>query len=476
VIKAPDSIAKILPFAIIPFLFIVSYELGYLDILILYATINPIRIISTIILVLSLFLTVILYILLENYISETTYCDNSDARFQSLLRILAFLFLETLLLFSYGLGFLDEILLYIYSNLLGIIFTFVKIVVCLLLIGVLIGTFIKSMNLEDKVSNLDKQLSDVSKQLLDVSKIDANISIELKKQLSFLTSVQEANKDNFMSYFAELKEITKINNILFNELSSISKENPDFPLMLKYSNGVDAQSLISTYAEVASEFSHTIKTPLSTIDYSYRDLQKEMIKLASSLPEQWKTEISELSGSFNKANSSIELIYKILEEGAGFIPRDPFTFLLQDMVTKVIRIAKESKQSTVEPSVNLLNIPMVEYYWLNLFIAIMQIIENAFEALYKNGKINIYGNYISDIKEIEIFVSNNGEKIPHDKWEKVFERGVSTKGDKRGSGLNIAKRCLERINGEIKILESDGIMTTFCIKFKPNKIITKEDI
>ncbi|MBW6411751.1 ATP-binding protein [Clostridium weizhouense] len=92
---------------------------------------------------------------------------------------------------------------------------------------------------------------------------------------------------------------------------------------------------------------------------------------------------------------------------------------------------------------------------LDLITIIGNLIENAFEAcsqIHKNDmfvKISLY----EDEEVIEIQVEDNGIEINEKIKENIFEEGISSKGDQRGTGLYLVKNRVELYNGRIEIDE-----------------------
>lgn len=85
------------------------------------------------------------------------------------------------------------------------------------------------------------------------------------------------------------------------------------------------------------------------------------------------------------------------------------------------------------------------------------LIENAFEACIISNKddkcVRIF--MYEDIKKIEIIVRDNGCCIDEKIKDDIFERGVSSKGNNRGTGLYLVKNKVELYNGRITF-EEDG--------------------
>lgn len=111
----------------------------------------------------------------------------------------------------------------------------------------------------------------------------------------------------------------------------------------------------------------------------------------------------------------------------------------------------------------------------DLISIISNIIDNAFEAF--ENKCNIEDKEIaidsfSEDNKFFIEISNNGDMIPEDIQDKIFDRGFSTKTKKsqdHGFGLHIIKQLIEENNGNIS-LESNPERTTFLIEFKMKEL------
>ena len=90
------------------------------------------------------------------------------------------------------------------------------------------------------------------------------------------------------------------------------------------------------------------------------------------------------------------------------------------------------------------------------------IIDNAIYALQEieeNRVIQI--ELFEDLKLYGFSIKNNGPRIPEELIEKIFEAGVTTKGEKgEGMGLSIVKEILQEYGGDIKVFR-DKELTVF---------------
>jgi two-component system, CitB family, sensor histidine kinase MalK len=98
------------------------------------------------------------------------------------------------------------------------------------------------------------------------------------------------------------------------------------------------------------------------------------------------------------------------------------------------------------------------------FITIIgNLIDNALEALssQENKKVLVHFDYYEH--ELLIEVADNGPGIEQDMIEKVFLKGISTKGNDRGIGLFLVKRSLEKLHGQIELSTEVGKGTRFTV-------------
>ena len=95
---------------------------------------------------------------------------------------------------------------------------------------------------------------------------------------------------------------------------------------------------------------------------------------------------------------------------------------------------------------------------------IINIIKNAVEAIEYKGEIKIITKTDDDF--LIISVSNNGEPIPQDKINNIFDDGFSTKVSGSGVGLYLCKKNIELMSGTLNLIKSDKTGTLFEIRAK----------
>ena len=83
------------------------------------------------------------------------------------------------------------------------------------------------------------------------------------------------------------------------------------------------------------------------------------------------------------------------------------------------------------------------------------LMDNAMDALadQPGGKIRL--EVREDVRGYSFVIANNGQPIPENLREAIFEPGFSTKGEGRGMGLSIVRNTLEEFGGAIALAEGD---------------------
>jgi len=78
------------------------------------------------------------------------------------------------------------------------------------------------------------------------------------------------------------------------------------------------------------------------------------------------------------------------------------------------------------------------------------LIDNAMDALKNTAKPCICATIAEDLHAFTFAVEDNGEEIPANMREKIFEAGVSTKGEGHGMGLSIVRETLAAYGGTVE--------------------------
>ena len=89
------------------------------------------------------------------------------------------------------------------------------------------------------------------------------------------------------------------------------------------------------------------------------------------------------------------------------------------------------------------------------------LMDNAMDALGETKDGWIHLEVRETLRQFTFAIANNGPAVPEELRERIFEAGVSTKGEDRGMGLSIVRKTLAEFGGAIEL--SPGDETCFVV-------------
>ncbi|MEQ2455493.1 sensor histidine kinase [Flavonifractor hominis] len=109
--------------------------------------------------------------------------------------------------------------------------------------------------------------------------------------------------------------------------------------------------------------------------------------------------------------------------------------------------------------------------WLpaDAYVTILgNLIENAIEELSRSPRSNkeVTVSIREDGENLLLCVEDTGPGISGDLKGQLFQRGASTKGKGRGTGLSLVQEIVEAYHGEIRVESESGVGTSFFISFR----------
>jgi two-component system NtrC family sensor kinase len=111
------------------------------------------------------------------------------------------------------------------------------------------------------------------------------------------------------------------------------------------------------------------------------------------------------------------------------------------------------------------DLPHIESDTSQLQQVFLNILDNAIDAIDKNGSITITTSSLPDTGEVDIAIADTGKGIPRETLEKIFDPFFTTKkvGEGTGLGLTISYSIIEKLGGHIHVHSEEGQGTTFHI-------------
>ena len=146
-------------------------------------------------------------------------------------------------------------------------------------------------------------------------------------------------------------------------------------------------------------------------------------------------------------------INKVLDESVGFLENEA-------------RFLNINIQEDLDP-----NLPLITSDTTQLQQVFLNLMNNAIDAIGKDGEINITTRYVARNNMVAIDIADNGPGIPRELLGKIFDPFFTTKevGKGTGLGLSISYSIVEKLGGQIRVASEVGKGTTFNILLPVNE-------
>lgn len=198
--------------------------------------------------------------------------------------------------------------------------------------------------------------------------------------------------------------------------------------------------------------SHEIRNNISICDMYSQIIRKKL--------EKTGIEDNSLLNAIDCIQKSIQLIGANLTDLKALNNFPPHICDLKQIILNSIELSKAYIGKTAIKYNT--EIPQSAYICIdeNKFLScLVNILKNGIEAIEKDGEINI-SLTVKDHNAI-LKIGNNGNKIPDDVKNKIFDYGYTTKESGSGFGLCLTKKYLESQNAQLNLIKSDNKETVF---------------
>ncbi|WP_296702694.1 hybrid sensor histidine kinase/response regulator [Algoriphagus sp.] len=271
-------------------------------------------------------------------------------------------------------------------------------------------------------------------------------------------------KSELFDLETELK-INEENQI--NALISIVKQDVNlFQVMIKDLTAMKAKEeeelnlkKFSSTGRIARLLAHEVKNPLTTIVLSADQLQME-------LPEDTLKESGDLIDVIQRNCNRINQLVTQLLESTRFTELDISNQSINDLLDEALEQVKDRIQikgfeifKNYQDSICNIDVDAEK-----VKIALINLLVNAVEAMPENGGKLFLKTYIKG-KQCRLEIKDNGEGIPKENLERLFEPFYTSKEGGSGLGLTNTQNIILSHGGSIRVKSEEGTGTTFIISF-----------
>jgi two-component system phosphate regulon sensor histidine kinase PhoR len=221
--------------------------------------------------------------------------------------------------------------------------------------------------------------------------------------------------------------------------------------------------------EYLTFIAHDLRTPLSAISLAERVLNATLTTAAID-PES-----SQMLGVMRRSLKQLEdLVAQVLEENMRLDAEVGMNLFRRelDLWPFVASLILDCKPLAATSSTLLTNqIPdgLIVYADASLLRRVLQNLLGNGIKYAPNGEIVVGARPLDADGTIELWVSDNGQGIPQDFLEKIFEKGESDPSDAGGLGLGLAivKTVIEAHGGQVSVESHEGVGSTFRFSLPP---------
>lgn len=216
---------------------------------------------------------------------------------------------------------------------------------------------------------------------------------------------------------------------------------------------------LAAVGRMASMVAHDLRNALSSIKVTLHSLEKECSISSPQQEKQW-----------GLANEQIRYMENVYSDMLSFARPEKYTYDWQDPRTIVdaaaIAVLPKAAEKNVE--VQFGTLPPLPAVWgdrTQLIRVFRNLVENAVQAVGEGGVVRFEGKVAaSDMgNDVILKVIDNGEGIPPESRDHLFEPFFTTRAAGTGLGLAIVKLVLERHGGSIDFETKMGEGTTFVV-------------
>ncbi len=210
---------------------------------------------------------------------------------------------------------------------------------------------------------------------------------------------------------------------------------------------------------------HEIRNPLSAIKLNLDYLQM----LNAELPDDVNESVSVSFDALNRIQYLIENLLAFSrkkQDCSTFNSINEVTNYALDILENLAKSSGVELIRELDKSLN--NVLIDNNVFLQVFI---NLITNAMEACNEKGRV-IVRTFRDELNVITWEVEDNGEAIPDELKQKIFNDFFTTKQDGTGLGLSVCKMLLDKYNSSIQFESTQGKGSKFFIKI--NQVSLRE--
>ncbi len=229
---------------------------------------------------------------------------------------------------------------------------------------------------------------------------------------------------------------------------------------------------LAALGKMAAGVAHEVNNPLAIIKEKagwMRDLLGEEDIKASPNFKEFEDAIAKIEFHVTRAK---DVTHRLLGFARRMDPTQEDIDINEVLSQTITFLENEARYRAIDIRTDFQkDLPFVASDAAQLQQVFLNIIDNAIDAIGKDGSITVRTRAVHDPDEVVISVSDTGPGIPRDKLSKIFDPFFTTKkvGEGTGLGLTISFSIIQKLGGAIRVESEEGRGATFIIALPQRK-------
>ncbi len=218
---------------------------------------------------------------------------------------------------------------------------------------------------------------------------------------------------------------------------------------------------VAAWREVAKKMAHEIKNPLTPIQLS----AQRILKKYDGSDEKYNSLLSECVNSITDEVKALKNLVDEFSRFARLPSAKPVDIHVREVVESALGLYEGMDETVIVKADYDDDIPVVKADAEQLKRVMVNLVDNAIEAMKGKGCVTVNVSYDSSAQSVKIEVGDHGEGIEPEYRDKLFVPYFSTKREGTGLGLAIVSKIVSDHNGRITISDNypKGTLVTVTI-------------